>query len=97
MQVLFIILDYQHVSAPTEYNMDETIDLRLFATLGAYAPENASRFPIRKAMTIGQLIDCLPIAANDAKLIFVNGVHAGLHTKLYGGERVGIFPPIGGG
>lgn len=77
--------------------MDETIDLRLFATLEVHAPENASRFPIRKAMSIGQLIDLLPMAAKDAKLIFVDGVRADLNTQLYGGERVGIFPPIGGG
>ncbi len=77
--------------------MDNTIDLRLFATLGVHTPENASRFPITKAMTIAQLIDLLPMAAKDAKLIFVDGIRADLNTQLHGGERVGIFPPVGGG
>ena len=77
--------------------MDNTIDLRLFATLGVHTPEITSRFPITKAMTIAQLIDLLPMAARDAKLIFVNGVRADPKTQLHGGERVGIFPLVGGG
>jgi molybdopterin converting factor small subunit len=60
-------------------------------------PDNASRFPITGGMTIDQLIDLLPIAVTEAKLIFVNGVRAKPGTRLYGGERVGIFPPVGGG
>jgi molybdopterin converting factor small subunit len=77
--------------------MDTTIDLRLYATLGIHTPDNASRFPIRKSMTIEQLLDLLPMTIEDAKLIFVNGIRAELSTQLHGGERVGIFPPVGGG
>jgi molybdopterin converting factor small subunit len=77
--------------------MDTTIDLRLYATLGIHAPDNAARFPIRKSMTIEQLLDLLPLTIEDAKLIFVNGIRAELSTQLHGGERVGIFPPVGGG
>ncbi|MGD8836269.1 MAG: MoaD/ThiS family protein [Desulfobacteraceae bacterium] len=77
--------------------MDATIDLRLYATLGIHTPDNASRFPIKKSMTIEQLLDSLPVTAEDAKLIFVDGIRAELTTQLQGGERVGIFPPVGGG
>ena len=77
--------------------MKETIDLRLFATLGIHAPKNASEFPIQTGITIGELIEQLPIASEDAKLIFVNGVRADLNHQLSGGERAGIFPPVGGG
>ena len=77
--------------------MDTTIDLRLYATLGIHTPDNASRFPIRKSITIEQLLGLLPMAIEDAKLIFVNGIRAELSTQLHGGERVGIFPPVGGG
>ena len=77
--------------------MDTTIDLNLFATLKAHAPENASQYPISSGMTIAQLIGQLPITAAEAKLIFVNGVRADMETRLHGGERVGIFPPVGGG
>jgi len=77
--------------------MDVNIDLRLFATLGGRMPENASQFPIERGMTIARLMEMLPIDASHAKLIFVNGIRADLETQLFGGERVGIFPPVGGG
>lgn len=77
--------------------MSTTIDLKLFATLGTITPENASQFPITDGMTIRQLIEQLPMSIKDAKLIFVNGVRTDLSHQLYGGERVGIFPPVGGG
>jgi molybdopterin converting factor small subunit len=77
--------------------MNTTIDLKLFATLGVHAPENASQFPIEGGLTVGQLIEQLPLSTKDARLIFVNGVRADLSHQLFGGERVGIFPPVGGG
>lgn len=92
---LTINLGYNLTGDP--YQMKATIDLRLFATLGIHTPENASQFPIPGGITLGQLIDQLPLAAEDAKLIFVNGVRADLNHQLFGGERVGIFPPVGGG
>jgi sulfur-carrier protein len=39
----------------------------------------------------------LPITATDAKLVFVDGKRAQPDTPLHGGERIGIFPPVGGG
>lgn len=77
--------------------MNTTIDLKLFATLAAQLPANATDFPIKDGTTIAQLIDALNISPSEAKLIFVNGVRAELDTSLRGGERVGIFPPVGGG
>ena len=77
--------------------MKTTIDLKLFATLAARLPADASQLSIEDGMTIGQLIDRLEISPSEAKLIFVNGVRKHLDTVLHGGERVGIFPPVGGG
>jgi molybdopterin converting factor small subunit len=39
----------------------------------------------------------LKVPLDDVQLIFINGIKAGLSTSLNGGERVGVFPPIGGG
>lgn len=77
--------------------MDATIELKLFASLSDHAPDNASRYPITDGMTIGELISLLSISAGEAKLIFVDGKRAQKDTPLHGGERVGIFPPVGGG
>ena len=73
------------------------IDLRLFATLKEHMPDNASQFPITAGMSIAQLIEGLPFSKDEAKLIFIDGVRADIDTQLQGGERVGIFPPVGGG
>lgn len=77
--------------------MKATIDLKLFATLASHSPANATELAIEDGITIGQLIDRLDIPLPEAKLIFVNGVRKDLDTVLHGGERVGIFPPVGGG
>ena len=74
-----------------------TIDLRLFATLATHMPDNASQFPITAGMSVAQLIEMLPVSVAEAKLIFIDGVRADMETQLHGGERVGIFPPVGGG
>ncbi len=74
-----------------------TIDLRLFATLADRSPENADRYPIAPGTPIEALLSQLRIPLAEAKLIFINGIKADLHTRLIGGERVGIFPPVGGG
>ena len=77
--------------------MDATIDLKLFATLAAHSPHETSRYPITSGMTVAHLIQLLQIPPVSAKLIFVNGIRVDLETRLNGGERVGIFPPVGGG
>ncbi len=79
--------------------MDDTIhiDLKLFATLEAKTPHDADHFPVRRGSTIGQVLENLNVSADKAKLIFVNGVKQPLDYRLQDGDRVGIFPPIGGG
>lgn len=74
-----------------------TIELKLFATLTAYSPSDAQDYPIDQGVTVAQLIDKLKLPRGQAKLIFINGVRSEMDSKLHGGERVGIFPPVGGG
>ena len=73
------------------------IDIKLFATLKEFSPDNAGRFVINRGMTMRNLIKKLGIPDEKAKLIFINGVKGDLESVLYGEERVGIFPPLGGG
>jgi len=48
-------------------------------------------------MTVRDLLTQLDLPAEKAKLIFIDGTKAELSSRLEGGERVGIFPPVGGG
>ncbi len=77
------------------------IDVRLFASLGRYAPSGDGTAPrevsLEEGATVGSLLDRLGIPPGVVKLVFVNGVHATGRTALHDGDRVGVFPPVAGG
>ncbi len=77
--------------------MKKTIQLKLFATLSGLSPENAEAVPIDPGITIEGLLEQVKIPKDKARLIFINGVKSDLGSQLKGGERIGIFPPVGGG
>ena len=73
------------------------INLKLFATLTDYIPECPEKFPVKKGITLNDLVIELKIPMNNVKLIFINGRKQDLDYLLKDGERVGLFPPVGGG
>ena len=73
------------------------IKLKLYATLQAFMPDGGEEYPISPGMTVQDILTQLNLPKEKAKLIFVDGTQADLSSKLAGGERVGIFPPVGGG
>jgi len=77
--------------------MTATIRIKLFATLKAHEPENAAAYPIAPATTVSELVERLAVPGDMVKLIFVNSRRAALDTPLKDGDKVGIFPPVGGG
>jgi len=77
--------------------MESHIQIKLFATLQSFMPDSAERYAIKPGMTVRTLLQQLDLPENKARIIFINGVKAELTTVLKGGERVGIFPPVGGG
>jgi len=74
-----------------------TIQLKLFAGLAAFTPENSDRLPIQPGVTVAGVLQQLNIPRIKAHLIFINGIKKSLDARLEGGERVGIFPPVAGG
>ena len=77
--------------------MKSQIQLKLFATLQGFTPPSAENYPIEQGISIFELLEQIKMPREKAKLIFINGVKAELTSILEGGERVGIFPPVGGG
>lgn len=77
--------------------MKTHIQIKLFATLKQFMPDSADNYTIEAGTTIESLLDKLEIPAAKAKLVFIDGIKADLNKTLNGGERVGIFPPVGGG
>ncbi|MFC1829492.1 MoaD/ThiS family protein [Thermodesulfobacteriota bacterium] len=77
--------------------MQSNITIKLFATLKRYTPKQSDSFPVQPGMTIRELIEQLGAPEAEVKLIFIDGVKGEMTSSLKGGERVGIFPPVGGG
>lgn len=77
------------------------ITVKLFASLGAYAPKEESAKPfqceIEEGATLKRLIEKLDIPEENVKLNFVNGRTRKIDYELQPGDEVGFFPPIGGG
>ncbi|MDM8540843.1 MoaD/ThiS family protein [Desulfococcaceae bacterium HSG7] len=77
--------------------MKAYITIKLFATLKKYLPASAEHYPINPGVSVDELLDELLIPVSLAKLIFINGKKGDSDTVLNGGDRIGIFPPVGGG
>ena len=72
------------------------LEVRCFATLSKYTPVGG-KLEYRPNITVKDLLKELNIDKREVKVVFVNGVHASLDAPLRDGDRVGIFPAIGGG
>jgi molybdopterin converting factor small subunit len=77
--------------------MEIFVSLKLFATLKKHLPDSADRFPIPPGASVRDIVGLLGIPPEEVKLVFVDGQKQSLDTPLQGGERVGLFPPVGGG
>jgi molybdopterin converting factor small subunit len=77
--------------------MQTSITLKLYATLQAFLPPAGEDYPIAPGTSVRQILSRLNLPEEKAKLVFIDGVKADLSSRLNGGERVGIFPPVGGG
>jgi molybdopterin converting factor small subunit len=77
--------------------MTVQIAVKLFASLQGFTPADAEQFPIADGATVADLLDNLAVPPEDVKLIFINGVKQDLDVPLRAGDRVGVFPAVGGG
>ena len=77
------------------------VEVRLYASLEKARPGLKTGEPftteLEEETSVRQLVETLRIAPESVQLIFVDGVARGLDHVLSGGDRVALFPPIGGG
>jgi sulfur-carrier protein len=77
------------------------IDLKLYASLSRHMPGqigvSETFLEVEEGSTVRSLLEGLQVPVYAVKLVFVNGVHAGLGEVLKEGDRVGVFPPVAGG
>ncbi|MCG8471434.1 MAG: MoaD/ThiS family protein [Desulfobacterales bacterium] len=75
------------------------VEIKLFATLRPYlkkVPDDGF-LTVSKDTSIDQVITMLELPEDEIKLVFVNGRHAPRDHILKNGDRLGLFPPVGGG
>ena len=73
-----------------------SIEVRCFASLAKHAPAGGYA-KLAWPGTAGDLTRALGIPAGEVAIIFVNGMHAAESAVLLDGDRVDLFPQIGGG
>lgn len=77
--------------------MAPSVEIRFYAGLKALEPTGAGGYPIEPGIPVGRLLESLEVPIEKVKLVFVDGRRADLDRPLTGGERLAVFPPVGGG
>ena len=77
------------------------IDFYLYASLAKYLPDEARSKGITVSApagsTVRDLLQLFEVPEAEVKLVFINGVRKDLNAVLSENDRVGMFPPVGGG
>ena len=77
--------------------MNINIKIKLFATLRALSLETADHYSIPAGTTVYALLEELKIPVEEGNLVFINGNCGNLTSILEGGDRLSVFPSLGGG
>lgn len=76
------------------------LEIRLYATLRRFATSGSGgvlTIDVPAGTTVAQVFEFLEIDPIDVKLVMVNGLASDSDRLLAEGDRVGLFPPVGGG
>jgi molybdopterin converting factor small subunit len=75
------------------------IEVRLFADLPGHSRSGRRSLDVawRPGLTVGSILEEEGIEPARVRIILVNGIHADLEAGIQDGDRVGLFPPVGGG
>ena len=77
------------------------VEVRLYANLGKYQPEHASGealvIKLDDEAELGDLLNKLKIPREEVAIAMVNGKSERESYIIQDKDRIGIFPPIGGG
>ena len=75
------------------------VEVRLYATLRRYAAASngVMTAELAEGTTVAGLMHHFGIDPAEVQLFMVNGMHSQPEQRLMDGDRVGLFPPVGGG
>jgi molybdopterin converting factor small subunit len=78
------------------------ITVRLLASYRRYLPKDHDNqagfaYDVAAQARVGDVLDALPLPAEDPYTFFVNGRHAERELVLEPGDVLSVFPAVGGG
>lgn len=73
------------------------VEVRLFAHLRQLCGASIRNIKLSEGSSIQDLIEILKLTEEKSLIILVNGRREEMTKLLQNGDRVGIFPPVGGG
>lgn len=78
------------------------ITIRLLASYRQYLPEDHDdhagfAYDVAPEARVGDVLNRLPVPADDPYTFFVNGRHAEREQQLEPGDILSVFPAVGGG
>ncbi|SDE42611.1 MoaD/ThiS family protein [Sporomusa acidovorans] len=76
------------------------VEVRLYATLRRYTPASPNgviTVDVPDGSTVLDLVRKVNLYPTEIHLIIVNGIGCDFEKRLNNGDRVGLFPPVGGG
>jgi molybdopterin converting factor small subunit len=75
------------------------IDVRLFATLPLRSATGRKHFETKwhPGLTVHEVVETEGLEPGEVRIIMINGLHGTMESELADGDRLGLFPPVGGG
>ena len=73
------------------------LEIKCFATLAEFSPPEGKLRHVPEGATVARVMEMLHVPPDDVRIIFINGVHAAPEAQLRDGDRLGLFPAVGGG
>jgi len=76
------------------------VEVRLYATLRRYVPNipgGVLSVDVTVDTTVAELLNTIPVELAEVHIIMINGVSSTLESMLHDGDRLGVFPAVGGG
>jgi len=77
------------------------ITTNLFASLTHYKPEGIGTdswmVECEEGTMVSTLLQEIGVPLEEVTLIFINGIHGKMESVLKDMDRLGVFPPVGGG
>lgn len=70
--------------------------IKCYATLREYQPQN-NVLEVTEGARVGTVLQSLGLPRETAKVVFVNNRHGSLEHILQEGDKMAVFPAVGGG